>query len=442
MGIDLIKKVSLNTLQNIAFCLLFAWIIFPIVMMIFNLAGMATLISYNVWFTTFYFVGVLAWLLILPFVTKIFVSQTITKKQFVISLLPMILLIVFLVWVFICDLNAQFAVLAFFSYSTMHDGFFGYVAYGGFIVLGIILSTNREKLLKIARTFLSVALFQAIIALMNNDVTRRLCDNSLSSTPNYEAVFFNSNHYAYYLLFCILVSAFMFFNSNTMLKRILYLLLESLFTVLLTVNNTFGSHLAVLITLVFCFIWSLISKENYKREILIVLAVYIAASLVTLVFSSEIIENYKGLAIAIKTLLFDNGTIMDESVDQIGSGRGLLWNYTLEIAKQNPIFGIGGQNVHLGAHNIFIQIASYFGFVGLGLYVLVFIVGIVRLFKARKSLTPIQKASAFMVIAYLISGFFGVTMFYTAPYFYFILGICMSGALKEIDINELQKVSV
>lgn len=135
--------------------------------------------------------------------------------------------------------------------------------------------------------------------------------------------------------------------------------------------------------------------------------------------------------------MLDNIDADDVEADSVGSGRGALWRLYWDVMKKYPILGVGSENIGASAHNMFLQIGAYNGFVGLALYLSVFVIGAIRLIQKRKELTNAQKTTAFIVVGYLISGFFGVTMFYTAPYFYIAVGICFSAALKDLTYEEV-----
>lgn len=439
---DLIKKISNRNLQNIATFLILLWIITPLVVMVLNALPIDTDYVYYIWATVPYFVGDIGWLIGIVFLIRLVSNLELSGKKITLSFLPLILLLIFGIWCFICDYNAEFRFVAFTCYLSMHDGFFMYFAYGGIILLGLILSSNKERLILLANTFLSVSFIQAIISLMNNGITDLLCRTHYTNTLGYESVFFNTNHYGYYLVFDVLIVAFLFVYANTRFQKIIYSIGYIVFIVTLVLNNTFGAYLAILLTLIFMLVWSAIIRDkDFKKFSFILLLIFILVSLATTLFVPNVYDNFYGIYNDVLCIL-GGEAISGEVIEEVGTGRGQLWKFFLIIAKQNPIYGIGGQNIFTSAHNMFLQITTYFGFVGLALYLLVLIAGVVRLVEKRKTLSYIQKATAYLVVAYLISGFFGVTMFYTAPYFYFILGICMSGALKEIDVNELQKVSV
>ncbi len=59
------------------------------------------------------------------------------------------------------------------------------------------------------------------------------------------SIFFQFNHYGYYLAIHIMLAASLFSVSKTKMKRLIYLLCMSVNVIILNVNNTFGAYLPV-----------------------------------------------------------------------------------------------------------------------------------------------------------------------------------------------------
>ena len=104
------------------------------------------------------------------------------------------------------------------------------------------------------------------------------------------------------------------------------------------------------------------------------------------------------------------GSSTAQEVNSVGSGRGVLWKYALTIIKQNPIFGVGVNNVYVAVHNAYLQIAMYTGIVGLILYILPLASRTITMIKSAGNLDAVQKISLFMAMSYIISAFFGLTV--------------------------------
>ena len=255
MLVDLVKKIPNSKLQEMALVLILVLVSSPMVVMILNALPIETDYVFYVWATIPYLVGDIGWLLGLLFLVRLISSCNYSFVKKIQIFLPLILLAIFAIWCFICDYNSEFRFVALTCYLSMQDGFFMYFAYGGIILLGLLLSSDKKKLSVLANVFLAVSAVMAIIVLLNNDLTELLCRTEYTNSVGYESVFFNSNHYGYYLVFNVLISAFMFANIKEGKFKFLYLALYALFTVTLVFNNTFGSYLAIFLTLIFAVVW-------------------------------------------------------------------------------------------------------------------------------------------------------------------------------------------
>lgn len=433
---NLVESTKKEHLTKISAVAIIVWIFAPILITLCNLFNLDGFVTYKIWQTVMYLVGGCGLLVGCTYLYQILDNskQPMNKKLF--ALLPFLALLAFGVWCFIAALAAKRTLVAIFGYSFICDCFITYVNYAGFILLGLVLSRDKKKAKLLANIFIIVSVVLALITLMDNGVSVRLCENRYTNCFHYESVFYNTNHYAYYLLINILLSGYMFIFAKDIKLKLAYIASNIIFIITLILNDTMGAYLAVLIVLIFAFIWSFINKEDKKKELIILLVVFILVSGIMCIFTDSIINNFVNMFADANTML-DNIDADDVEADSVGSGRGALWRLYWDVMKKYPILGVGSENIGASAHNMFLQIGAYNGFVGLALYLSVFVIGAIRLIQKRKELTNAQKTTAFIVVGYLISGFFGVTMFYTAPYFYIAVGICFSAALKDLTYEEV-----
>ncbi len=418
---------ELKNPQRLAAAGLLLWIVFPLIAMPLNASGTDVHITYNIWATILYLDGGLGLVLGADYINR--------KRPKAMDLLPIWAILAFGLWAVISALASNHPYAAFFGFTTMKDCVTSYVAYAGFLMLGLVLAEDRKTTINIVRVFLAVSAVMALIAVIDNGFSAAVSINEYTNTPHYQSVFYNTNHYSYYLLINILLSGFMFLRMENKAERAAYAVAFILFTVAITFNDTLGSILGVFLTLVFAVIWSFINKEPKRDKITfaILLAVFIVVSILA--------DTGRELGGSIKLMFSDAGTMFTASSDtnefaRIGSGRGALWRFHWQVMRTFPILGVGPQNVGYSAHNIFLQLGAYTGFIGLALYLSVFVIGAERLIRRRKEITDLQKAAAFIVVGYFICAFFGVSMFYTQPYFYTVLGACLSGALAAPEKGE------
>ena len=75
-------------------------------------------------------------------------------------------------------------------------------------------------------------------------------------------VFYNSNHYGYYLLMALTTIAILFITEKNKISKALYILSYILVLYYFILNNTFGCYIAFFITIIIFFVYEIYKKEN------------------------------------------------------------------------------------------------------------------------------------------------------------------------------------
>lgn len=436
MILSLFKKINDKNLEIISTLLISIWVLSPIVMMLLNKFEAGYRITYNIWFTILYFVGDVGIVIGTIFLIRAFKRSFVNFGRTILDSLPFILLIIFGVWCLICSGISAFKFMAFLGHDVTQDCVVTYAAYFGCICMGIIISNNRKSILFASNLFVGVSMVMTVLSLVNNDFSKKFFINGVTCSNSYEyqGVFYNTNHFGYYLTISLLVIAFLFIYTSGWKKKIPYAICLIAETWLLILNDTFGSYLGILVSLIALTLYTIFTKSIIKKDAIILLLIFVVTSIVSLFRTENLLDDFYGIFSNFVTLSSAESTT--EEIGEVGTGRVTLWTLGFKVLKQYPVFGVGLQNVDFSSHNLFIQLAVYTGFIGLALYVIVYIVGFVKIIKNRNFVNNAQFASVFVALGYLVSAFFGVTMFYTAPYYYIIFGICMSGAVKLFNINK------
>ncbi len=423
-----------STLIYIAFVSLVVWILSPIFVMVRNFIHRdlnyfanfkPTLLTYDIWIGLVAIPGAIGLIAGVIYLIRRTRASAMGKKW--LALAPVLAMVVFYLW---CIINTLFfaedKMLALKGVGIQVDCLYVYAAYGGLTLAALTVSQNKKLTMIVTYVFLAIATIMSVISFLDNQFAHDVFVNSQTNCYHYQGVFYNTNHYAYYLTIVIVVAAYLFEYREDSMERYFYAFVFLTNSCLLILNNTMGGYLAVLLTLIFAVIWSFINREDNKREPITVLIAYLFVSLLSLAFTDNLIKSFS-------SLFSDVSTVVEQDVDQmqyIGSSRGERWMKTIDMIKERPVTGHGLQSIlEYSTHNIYLQIAAYLGVVGIALFLAIFVIGVIRLIKARKTITPVVRGCAFAVVAYMISAFFGNTVFYTAPYFYIVLGFCLSGAL-------------
>ena len=275
--------------------------------------------------------------------------------------------------------------------------------------------------------------------------------NFASST----SVFANSNHYGYFLCMTILLSFGKYIISTCegleqndkkfSLKTWAYLASFVFQVYVLMINDTLGAYVAVIFAMVFTLILWRIRLKGFRATWLIPPIVLI---IITYLSYIGIITNLLGETIGdcLKDFMRDimKVSTQSEGYEQAGTNRIFLWKVSIEMIKKHPFIGYGPEGLTgeyraiTGGdrpHNEYLQWANFCGIPGLACYLFALISLCINRCKKVVLLDTEDLVIAGAVIAYLISAFFGVTMYYTVPYLYIFLGFIAGGAKHNLKKN-------
>ena len=419
------------------------------------------------------------------------------KKQW-----PLTLLLIFMIWVFISSILAYDTYRSFIGCFNLKDGYFSFMMYASMLVCSILMGKDEKYRKIIVNTFLITATILAAVTLWNYEyLTSDKYDGGVLITSSAKTIgemlfgnggepygnnflivskriigektsgiFHNSNHYGYYLSICVIVAAIMFVKEKKVYINILYLIAYAIMLRMAIINNTFGAYLGISASLIFLIIYAFIPKEDgkiNKRELAyigIVVAMFAVLSATTVNEQKQNIveKNFSGIYNDFKLLVEskENGNTSNEDkqnniesgesnttttrsdVDNIGSGRGILWQKALVMAFQRPLFGYGLENIKYvydeqfginegRSHNLILQLAATTGIVGMLLYVVGIAAIWIRKLKTIKKWDVYECLGMFVIVSYIVSSFFGNSGFYTSGYFYIFVGFVAIAEIPE-----------
>ena len=333
------------------------------------------------------------------------------------------LLLLMFIWSIFSTLFSSDRILSLVGTFYRNEGLFSYIAYVGIFVCGYLMNSELDYK-KVLNLFVLSATFVAILVIFDIKIL-----NDVFSFNKISAIFYNINHYGYYLCMAIMSSVFLFLVNKANKKiKIRYLICYIILTATLVKNGSFGPYLASLIGLFVLSIIIYFNFRNYFNDIAIIFILFWITSFLMNIFSDflnfEIYKLFKGVQDIVKNT---------DSSKEAGSGRWILWKNGIKYIFEKPFFGYGPDNLGYRymqdgiqqdrPHNEFIQIAASLGIPALVFYV-------VALFKQFKLIiNNIDKVDISVVslntiiFTYLVSSFFGNTMFYTSPFYFMILGM-------------------
>lgn len=319
------------------------------------------------------------------------------------------------------------------------EGLVAYFAYGGIFCCGLTLRDKRYIRI-LLQLFIAVGAINAVLVAMNSPSV-----NFFFSLCSHASVFYNTNHYGYYVCCTLMCAAVLFIDKDkSRIMNAFYAANIALMAYALSENSSFGPFLAVAsglvgATVLFFLYRKYFRKGNVKRVLAVVL-LFAAFTVFSNLKGGQLFDDLRILADDVQNIAME-----EDAAAKAGSGRWELWTAGVEFALEKPLFGFGPDNLrtkyhdlgyrHDRPHNEWIQFAASLGFPALLFYLAGLAFHLKRFLKSAKRL-PVLGLGIFCVVgAYLVNSLFGNTMYYTYPYFIMILGIS-AGILRVDELHE------
>lgn len=358
--------------------------------------------------------------------------------------------------------------------STIENGFGHEALYGipyrslgvlHFIALIVVYTICSAHICRASSRYLFLNLFLMLSDLLAIGL---FYDNHFLSFPAFRddrtnsTIFFNSNHYAYFLTMAVLIAAGYYLYAEKDLRTfgIVSLMLN---LSALAVNRSMGAIIAVTVVIVMACVqavWNwhkepikdleIQKKENrddssikqvkakrarYGRATML-LYVLIAGAVLALAFIPSIRVD------AIVLVRDFSRVITGQDDGHAGSGRWILWVETAKYIKENPILGWGCEGIahrllsETGMGSPHFEILTYAAFFGIpaAVFYTVWVVKVLVRSWKRGAEDVSRMTACLAATGYFISSMFGIPIFYTLPFFFIFLGmgddIC-SGCIKD-----------
>ncbi len=336
-----------------------------------------------------------------------------------------ILLFMFVLWSIFSCLFSDNISLSFNGSDFRKEGLHTYFIYSGIFSLGYALK-NKKYLMSLFKVFVTVSIILSILMVLNNDYLNRLFTLQTDS-----AIFYNSNHFAYYLCIAIMINCFLISNTDKLIYKILWLCTFSFLVFTLIKNNSFGPYLSVFITLLVFLTISLLFNRKAFITSLIVFVLFSSISFACNLKRNFIPQETNKISQGISDIVENN-----EQAPTAGSGRWRLWVHGIKYAFEKPLFGYGQDNLEQRylkdnididrPHNEFVQHAASLGIPAVLLYISALITMFIPFLMKIKIQNTYSVSLYAAVFAYLVSSFFGNTMYYTTPFFVMLLAMAYS----------------
>ena len=382
-------------------------------------------------------------------------KKTDNSKKYLKNNLPIILFTIYMMWTLISCFMSPNKQNAFNGTDFRKDGYISYIMYAGIFSLALCLKSEQLK-----KILLNMFLLIAILGIIFIEIPKNgYLQNMFWQNDHVRGVFYNLNHYGYYLLIANAIAVFLFVTEEKILNKILYCIAYTYLLCYLIINNTFGCYLALLGTLILFLAISIIKKHNIKIS-LITIGIFVFVTIFANIFNNTTSQNIKQLGLDLGSIVgatsskeLENNN--KETYMQAGSGRMEIWIDGLKFFANRPVLGYGPENLRPmyeadeidqdRPHNIIIQQLTTSGLPGCILYFTALGIIILKGLKSFNAKNSIYTVTLFNTIAYLISAMFGNSMYYTSPYFFIVLGLLMNEIIKVDncekgkEIGEIQR---
>ncbi len=277
----------------------------------------------------------------------------------------------------------------------------------------------REKVLLL---YLAAADLVGISALIDLFVMRI---PAYHAKKELSAIFFNGNHYGYFLLMAILIGIGLYIYGEEKVK-IFGAASAALNGILLALNHSMGCILAVAIVTAGLSACIFIYNRDRSGRLAVLILSMAACLAAALIFSPAVRNEFISLGMDLSALLSGSRD------SAIGHNRLLLWKLTAEYIKERPLLGYGCEGIAFGLfdatgrsnpHSEILTYAAYYGIPAAICYLAGIACIFVRYFKNRRQTGISSRIACMAAAGYFISSFAGVAMFYTVPFFFIFLGL-------------------
>ncbi len=356
------------------------------------------------------------------------------------------LLLLLLVWSFVCVGHAAEREVAIGGDPIRYEGILSYIAYAGFFAgASLVHNNDHKKWLLLTMGIAATVLAAMSLWCLYNPSPLFFSYMDVNVIAGLSGTFVNTNHFGYYLCtMSTVLFASALLVENKWLKLLFCVMGVFLFYVLL-VNNTMGSIIAAIAGAGLLLLLLAIRKGGKTK--LFTLSGLSAVIICVAAFTVFCVKNPEKSQLTndVSVMVQDVKTIANDGDSDVagsaGSGRWGIWRADIELIKDNPLKGCGTDNAYYaiapyyGAekmpHNEYLNIAVNLGMPGGLLYIAALLSLVIkRLPRLRReqNATIVAGCAAF---AYGVSAFFGVPLCTMLPFFYIFLSLFADEASDE-----------
>ena len=382
-----------------------------------------------------------------------FNSRKVPFKSIISDNIPLLLFLVLCLWMLVSTALNGFTKDALKGGEYRNESLFLFFAY--FLIYYFCSSTIKKEKFKKASGYILLASswLAGILSLVHRYVKPLVSMEEIAS-GRISFVFHQFNHYGYFLTLAITLSAAFFVLGKGAKQKVFAGLTFCFNSVVLTINATFGCFIAVCAALVFLIIVVAIIEKRFNMTALVPLILFLIISYITGKYFNSFFTDLAGLFEDVKmisgkstagsqgaALIGSDSAQNVRTAGDAGTGRWSLWTSTVRYIRERPLFGWGIEGIGRRLenetgysdrpHNEYLQYAAFFGIPAAILYISGVLSVFIKALHRRANLDRTSAACLIAAFGYLVSAFFGNTMYYTAPFFFIFLGIGSSVSKSE-----------
>lgn len=428
---NFLKKISFDKIpfEKIYLALAVAYsVLFPIYMMVTFKLGF----FYNIYKNLNSFISIISVVTLI-----IFIFETIVKKisifEFIKKHKSILILITGFIFLTISCLLADDLKLSLIGNSFRFGGLLSFLFYGVLAILGYKLDEKNRNIF--FRSLIYMSAFISILSLIKNDFTKQFLyvENA--------GIFTNINHFSTFLCYVLIVNIFVFYNDKNKWIAIFDFICFIISTGMLIINTSFACYLTIMFIIILTVVFAIKNKKIFKFLAMAGIFLTISISGAWMLIKGNFTELFEDLEFIKKYQTeYANGTkeqkeyFFESCLQYIGSYRGEMWRYGIEMIKEKPILGYGLENfsddyknypLESGEdlpHNLIIFLWLSGGIFTLLAYLIAIIL---LLWKNRKCFYTNNSNTIiwFLIIAHLMQSMFNNTLFYTTSLYAILFGM-------------------
>ena len=377
----------------------------------------------------------------------VFIFETIIKKinifDFIKSNKSILVLITSFIFLTISCLLADDLKLSLIGNSFRFGGLLSFFFYGVLAILGYKLNEKNRSIF--FRSLIYMTTFISIFSIIKNDFTKQFLfiENA--------GIFTNINHFSTYLCYILIINIFVFYNDKSKWLAVFDFLCFIISTGMLIINTSFACYLTIMFIIMLTIVFAIKNKKILKFLAMAGVFVTISITGAWMLIKGNFLELFQDLELIQQYQTeYADGTkeqkeyFFESCLQYIGSYRGEMWRYGIDMIKEKPILGYGLENfsddykkypLESGEdlpHNLII-----FLWLSGGIFTLLtYLIANVMLLWKNKKCFYINNSNTiiwYLIIGHLIQSMFNNTLFYTTALYAILFGMLFKEFKQKKD---------